>query len=332
MAAFAAACLVFQMFLPATADPLQSEYLSACSVSYSIPTHAAIHQTLQFTTQASDSAYRQICAGNYADAEQLLRQVLSLQPDHFAARCNLGYILNRTGRAKEALPHLLYAFYNFPNKPAVLQLLAGSYQLIGNLPAAIQFCRLYLSAFPSAPDRSYMEAVTQHLIAETAGRTTQNHRWNKKTIRVFVQAPSNVRGYRSEFDQILKSSFKTWSDSGVINFEFVSKIESADIECVWTDDTRQLGTLAEGGEALVRHRENTISGARIVLLTNRAHGVGALHYDEVRALCIHEIGHALGLMRHSRNPSDAMYFTVASNTNPSAADIQQLKKLYSSSY
>lgn len=327
MAAFAAACLVFLLFLPALAERSEVEYSAAIEFS---PTDPELGRTesSQLATYASSYAYNRICQGDLVGAESLLRQALSIDPNLFAARCNLGYILNRTGRAKEALPHLLYAFYSFPNEPSVVRLLAGCYQLNGNLPAAIQLCRVYLSRFPYAQDRQYMESVTRHLLNASAINSIQDYNWTKKSVRVFIQPGTGVRGYKPEFVQVLKDSFKSWSEAGVLSFQYVSRPQDADIECVWTDDANQLGSLAEGGEALLKHQGDKVNHARILLLTYRNNIVSTLDQNEMRALCLHEIGHALGMMRHSRNPADVMYFTVAANASPSIRDIQQLKRLY----
>src|SRR5262249_29449262 len=155
---------------------------------------------------------------------------------------------------------------------------------------------LYLSRFPNAPDHEYMEDVCRHLITESAeSESIHDYNWTKKHVRVFVQASSGVKGYRPEFDQILKDSFKAWSDAGVISFEFVPDATNADIECVWIDDAKQLASPAEGGEALLRHRGDAVNHARIALLTYRNGPVKTLDSHEVKCLCLHEIGHSLGL-------------------------------------
>lgn len=329
LAALAAACFGFCSFFPAIAGQSETEFSPTAIAFHPTNPQLTCHANCHSASVASAYAYSLICSGDLAGAEIHLNEALAIEPDLFPARCNLGYVLNKTGRAKEALPHLLYAFYSFPNEPAVVQLLAGCYQLMGNLPAAIHLCNVYLSRFPYAQDRPYMESVTHHLINASATNQIQDYNWTKKTVRVFVKDGSGVRGFKPEFNQILKDSFKSWSDAGVLSFQYVSRWQDADIECVWTDDARQLGSLAEGGEALLKHQADKVSHARIVLLTYRSNLIGTLTQNEVRALCLHEIGHSLGLMRHSRNPSDVMYFTVASNANPSTRDIQQLKQLYS---
>ena len=329
LAALAAACLVFQTSTAVFAEHIHSDYSSPSEISYE-PTNRQIvdSSTSRYASYLSDSGYKLICQGNLVAAENLLKQAVALDPNHFAAQCNLGYVLNKTGRAKDALPHLLYAFYSFPEEPAVVPLLAGTYQLLGNLPAAIQLCRLYISRFPGAPNRDYMAAITRHLIAESTEQATKNYNWTKKNVRVFIHPGSGLQGYREEFEQVLKESFSSWSQAGVLTFEFVRKPDRADIECVWTDDVKQLGSLAEGGEAVLNHQGNAVSHARIMLLTNRNSAVAAMSLQEMRALCLHEIGHSLGMMRHSRNPSDVMYFTVAATATPSSSDIMQLQRLY----
>ena len=44
--------------------------------------------------------------GNYAAAEPLLRRAVSLNPNHYEARYNLGFVLAKLGKPQEAQPHL----------------------------------------------------------------------------------------------------------------------------------------------------------------------------------------------------------------------------------
>lgn len=273
-------------------------------------------------------------AAQYELAETKLRTALSLEPGLASAHCNLGLLLNKTGRPQEAIRHLEYAHAQAPNEAAPLVTLAASHQLCGNLPLAIALYNQYMARFPSAPDREVIADIVKHLQAETArvaraAAAPSGFHWNKSELKVYVHTADGVTGFREGFNEILRESFVSWGESGTLKFEFVSDLSQADIECIWTDDITKLSSPGEGGEAVLRHRGPVVTHAKITLLTNRPNANHAkLSEREVKTLCLHEIGHALGMMEHSARPDDVMYCTLTSAAVPSANDFNILAKLY----
>ena len=55
--------------------------------------------------------------------------------------------------------------------------------------------------------------------------------------------------------------------------------------------------------------------------------IGELSQEEMRTVCLHEFGHAIGLWGHSPHPIDISYPT-ATTQQPSPRDITTLRKLY----
>ncbi|MBX9689657.1 MAG: tetratricopeptide repeat protein [Candidatus Obscuribacterales bacterium] len=277
-------------------------------------------------------AYSLIENGSFTEAEKALRQALNFENSSIVAHCNLGFILNRTGRAREALSHLLYAYQRVPNHPAVLQSLAASYQLQAQFSQAIQLYRQYLSSFPQAGDSRFVAEIIRNLEKESAVSSNstqiQNYSWSNKKVRVYIHAANNVRGFQPAYNEILQDSFLRWSQSGVLSFEFVNSPANADIECVWTDDAGKLASIGEGGETVLRHQGKTVSHAKIILLTRRLGSTARLSSSEINALCLHEIGHALGMVKHSPHPEDVMFCTLSSAVAPSSCDYESLKDLY----
>lgn len=300
----------------------------------------------QYAIELNDIAYQLILEGSYREAEGRLRQALLFEPEYICAHNNLGYVLSRTGRAKEALPHLQYAYTRAQNQPAIMQTLAATYQIYGDFKSAVDLYELYLHRFPTAPDAASISALVKHLKRESALFIAQNKpeskvpvpgeanlpavknfNWSSRQIKVYAQSGKGMHGFRPGFDRILQDSFATWTKTGVVSFVFVDSPAKADIECVWTDDASKLSSAGEGGETLIsKHGERT-THAKILLLTNRD-GSAKLSDRDVRILCLHEIGHALGMMKHSANPGDVMFCTLASADNPSPQDFQALKNLY----
>jgi predicted Zn-dependent protease len=191
-----------------------------------------------------------------------------------------------------------------------------------------------MQRFPQAADRAVIADIVNHLqkesqhISQCADNNVGNYHWTKHQLKVYVQPAEGLAGFRPEFNQILQESFLSWSTSGALSFEFVDNAAQADVECSWTDDVSKMASVSEGGEAVLRHRGEVISHANVTLLTKRAVNQGKLSAGEIKTLCLHEVGHALGLMNHSARPDDVMYCTLTSAANPSAHDFSSLQKLY----
>ena len=159
------------------------------------------------------------------------------------------------------------------------------------------------------------------------------HRWpiSQLPLKVYIAPADHVKGYRAEFNDELIESFQEWSQAtyGVVAFRFVDKRQEANITCEFVDDPRRLSSPAEGGEAKVSTSSKQIEKAGIVFLTIEA---GKQVTDNrMRAIELHEIGHSLGLIGHSDNIQDIMYFCVPSDTyrpRLSSRDASTLTRLY----
>ncbi len=311
------------------------------------PRTASLRETASeyaaYAVSLNELAYRLILLGAYEEAEGRLNQAITFDPTLPAARCNLGLVLNKTGRAKEALAHLLYAYELRPELPTILQTLAASYQLQGNYDEAIKLYQKYLSLFPEAADRSYIASLSRHLQLELKKKSAlelkaaadlktdpdaSNCYWAKKHLKVFIQKPGQIAAYRSQYDQILRSSFLAWGRAGVLSFEFVDSAANADIECAWTDRQDKMLAESAGGQTSYKIAGKELLHARILLLTCQPKSKLTMTRAEVQALCLHEVGHALGLVQHSVHPDDVMFATLAQASQPSLCDIAKLQKLY----
>lgn len=280
----------------------------------------------------SNEAIILLNAARYDEAEAKLRTAISLDPNLACAHCNLGLLLNKTGRAQEAIPHLELARAKAPDAPAPVVTLAASYQLSGNLPKAINLYSEYVQRFPNSADCAVIQDIISHLLKESTSRqnTEGNYHWAKHQLKVFIHDAGGVSGFRTEFNSILQESFLSWSATEALSFEFVDQADQADIECVWTDNVDKLSSIGEGGEAVLRHRGPIATHATITLLTNRIVNQHAeISNGEIRTLCLHEIGHSLGMMIHSTHPDDVMFCTLSATANPSSNDFNNLQALYS---
>ncbi len=162
--------------------------------------------------------------------------------------------------------------------------------------------------------------------------------WKRFPIKVFM--PAAPVSYGKQLESDVREAFETWSklSQNKLSFEFVPGSGAADMVLAWAASKASLRDKSESGEANVSY-STTGSGRRtaknpgdithakitfvLVDINNKAWAPG-----ELRTVALHEIGHALGLMGHSKNASDIMYHQKNSVTEPSARDLNTLNQLY----
>lgn len=304
-------------------------------------------------------AYEMMRAEKYRMAADVLAKALDIYPELPSAHTNIGLALARLGQTDEAIEHLKVAISLDPTRSAPWVNLASSFQTSGRLKDCVETYQEYLRRFPNDSLASKASELVKHIQEEvneqssvekslavthetgkndyfaytTAGGTLK---WspNHSPIKVHIGNGARVPGYKTEFQGIMNDAFNNWAlaSQDKVKFEFVPKPEGADIECVWTNDYSQVNSPAEGGEAQVHSNANGITHVKIVILTADPTPDSPLNQNQVRAVCLHEIGHSLGLIGHSPNPGDIMYCTMPSVDSKiaiSARDIDTMRKLYS---
>ena len=70
------------------------------------------------------------------------------------------------------------------------------------------------------------------------------------------------------------------------------------------------------------------SPLKVILMLEGDGTIGELSQEEMRTVCLHEFGHAIGLWGHSPHPGDISLPRQATAQHPSTRDITTLRKLY----
>ena len=201
---------------------------------------------------------------------------------------------------------------------------------------------------PLSPNVDYFD----HITLFSQGRIT---RFTDMPIRVYISPILRESPYLPEIRYAMQA-WHTASD-GAILFEETEIPQNADIRVSWGytglladfQDTRlgsaeltrlkdsvQIGTFSNGLEvgsitAVEDRSTETVHEisftVEVILMLEGDATVGELSQEEMRTVCVHEFGHAIGLWGHSPHPGDICYPTATAQ-QPSDRDIVTLRKLY----
>ena len=290
-------------------------------------------------------------SGRAADAVEKFKFVCNGLPNFGPAHSGYGAALAKVGRNKEAIVELEKAAALSPKDPLVLVNLGQTYQLSGRNADALETYKKYLSLFPNgqyAPQVSLLLKTLQIEVKRSGGLSSEGQpdylneavgqgggRWDRASfpLRIYIADGTGVEGYRANFAEILKDAFRAWSaaaGSG-LPLQFVEKPEQAQIKCKWTADAKVLINPLEGGQALVaQSQQGKIMQAEILILT-RNPKLPEFSDRYLKHVCLHEVGHALGLAGHSSQPGDVMFAAAnyeAATGVMSERDRKTISKLY----
>lgn len=140
-------------------------------------------------------------------------------------------------------------------------------------------------------------------------------------IPVCIVPGKGVPGYRPQLEAIVKQAFDDWmiASGGKIQFVFVDKTDGGQgITCQWTNDRSKMTSAIEDGETIVVPDAQGITSAKIMLLTVPPKAMPTLTDNYARRVALHEIGHALGIAKHSANTGDIMFGTIYPEDKPCA--------------
>jgi tetratricopeptide (TPR) repeat protein len=304
----------------------------------------------------------------YNEAAQAFQQAIAIDPNFAPAHFFLGYSLAQSAQYEQAIAEFKRALEITPNMPEAVINIASNYQSMGDTNSATSWYQKFLQENPSSPKaseiRSRLSALQKQASRnpgigsaippnnpESQGQSdyfnaveNDGHyfRWSsdKMPIRVFISPGPSVPGYRDSFRQVLMQAFSAWAVGSGNKFVFAPAPDSsqADIICEWTSDAMKVadgGQSVEGGltrlsgQAQPGSSDVSISRARMIILTI-AQDSSPLSDEAMKKVCLHEVGHALGLNGHSTDNHDVMFFTEAPSVWPalSKRDKATISRLY----
>jgi predicted Zn-dependent protease len=306
------------------------------------------------------------------EAADVFAQACSLGPNLASAHVDYAIALSKLNKNDAAIVELKQAVQLDPSQPSAWLNLGGLYQTQGQIGQAIGALTEFTQRFPTHPDAPKVRSLIQGLIKlnaslppETQGSSaaqaaggdgasgnanqanrpddyfseatlTGVHRWpaSLMPLKIYLKSGDGVPFYKEQYNDILKRAFTDWANvsSGKMRVSFVDSPDPANIVCSWTSDPAQLANAAEAGETQLSLNSKGILRATIVFLTVPLVQALPITDNRLRVTCLHEVGHALGLTGHTRNPADIMFFSSRISDDPrdlTQRDKNTLVRLYS---
>ena len=130
-------------------------------------------------------------------------------------------------------------------------------------------------------------------------------RWparSDRAIRIWVQPGAGLADYTPAHRRLVAEAFQQWERAGIpLRFDQVRDSAAADVVIVWTS---RFAEPISGKTRWTHDRRGWIRSARVMLALHRY--TGELLDDEaIRAIALHEVGHALGL-DHTTDATNVM--------------------------
>ncbi len=289
-------------------------------------------------------------------ALEMLTEAEQLAPELPEVQSNLGMALAKMGRTDEAIVHVEKAIALNPDLPAAEMTLGSLYQSVGRTDDAIRVFKEFQKRHPQSEHISKIKGLVAMLESESKLHAGQKEgtgsgpddyfasislsgaitKWTpeKMPLKVYLAPTQGVQGYKPGYSDGVKASLQEWADSsgGNVSFVFVQDKGKSDIDFAFSNDIKAVSNPAEGGEAKVYPGPQGIVKAQIVVLTLDPSPAQPMSESLMHWICLHEIGHALGMMGHSNQHNDVMYSSMPLSTGGrglSDRDKNTLKHLYS---
>ena len=252
-------------------------------------------------------ADKDAAAASYQQGNELFDQ-------HRYAEASAAY-----GRAVEQDPQLVPAYYNHALADEMVdrQKAIADWQqfaehaagapdfkyLAGQADARVQILKM-LAPYPESLQPSHYVAAAGDYFSEIS-EASESDKWNSFPIKVWI---GNVP--TANWAQGAREALKIWQS--MFSLELTAELNEADIRFQWEGGTDIENAAGEEMDWVqFRRVGNELTGRKVALVKiDLQHNWSK---DEMRAIVLHEVGHALGIKGHSSSKGDIMYYQVQEN-------------------
>jgi predicted Zn-dependent protease len=174
----------------------------------------------------------------------------------------------------------------------------------GTLSPALLTSRLRGATAGATLDRIMSGARGTYIDQLLADRDSTIERWPDRVsepLAVWIDSSSTLDGAQVGFPAAVRGAFNEWAATGIpLRFVYVSSPRDAAVRIRWTDHLNH----KTGSTTWRTDRDGWLVSGDITLATHISDG-HELDAHGMRAIALHEVGHALGLS-HSADPLDIM--------------------------
>lgn len=254
-----------------------------------------------------NEACREILAENFQPAIEKLEQALKLDANYAIARQNLAvaytnrawkiYKTKNWAEAAPALQKAIEAINRFDrSKSAEIPTLQNCYDFCIKTLKEQDDRQRVISSLAGEPDDYLNEFIPLRFPAA------------RMPLRVFIGSGRGIPGFKDEFIDLFKQSCSDWAEAsgGAVSFQFASDSKRADIELCWTDKRDTAIAEGEAGHTRTFPDQSGLDRSIIYMYTIAPDSAKAILDTGMKVACLHELGHALGIQGHSRDPRDIM--------------------------
>jgi tetratricopeptide (TPR) repeat protein len=295
-----------------------------------------------------------IRSGRHDQAIAPLQEAARYDPSTFSAQIhgNLAFVYRQTGAAEKAVAEGKKAVTLDPQDKDSVYCVAVALGDCGRFEEGIDWLKRYAAMEPDQARRggaaNSISMFEQDLDRQKDPcnaapdylqiRESNYERWSRERLplKIYVANGEGVPGHRDVFARFVPRALDAWSDGSgnKLNYVMVPKVEDSDIDIVWTDQKLIAGTdqpwMKVAGLTNYDQDRKGLKHATIQVSTvDPYEGKRPLEDGECAQVCLHEMGHALGL-DHSRAAKDVMYYRSSKQQTGklTARDKASIAKLY----
>jgi hypothetical protein len=296
----------------------------------------------------------------YASAIAKLIRAVNFAPTYTLARDNLAIAFNNYGlqlrnKPLEALKEFHKANFLDRTNPTTIANMEGIIKIIGKDPensavraalgdhsaiegdfigAVIEY-RAALQLKDDPQTRIKLRDVYRRLTPRdraledrsTTSCATAEPRWEVDRLPLKVYIGGSVEAARGGLVRdTIKSALSQWAQAsnGAIRYQYTSNLAESDICFI-----EQLTDEHQWAQTCVDYHNGPIDRVKVILLES---AVKSLPESRLKGLCLHEIGHVFGILKHSSDSRDAMSEMATDDNHPvvilSQRDKESMAALY----
>lgn len=281
--------------------------------------------------------------------EEEINKTVSVNQNLLKGYLTWASVYARQGKLNEAIAEYKKVLKIDPHNEKAERNIAMCYSRLSEMDMAKFYLKKCLSEHPDSPDigrtKIMLDSVRYAKIRRTKYDAFSSNYccnlysfspWVFMPMKVYIAPGDNIPGFRTEYIELLKSSFNDWAQvsRGAITWKLVDR-KHADVICEWTEDARKQNLKAyEGARTnnqylMLFNRRYRAFTEVIISIPSFVHN-STLADRIVKFRCLHEVGHILGLDGHSPDNKDVMFYSEQPNSplELSARDIATIRLLY----